>query len=116
MSQNDKILVDMAATNSIHINAMMKAIKDHGIELQPYIDAELVQRDKELKEIAEREAAAKKQVEEALKKAKNGAGLVQPPEFQEGEHEPPKETPEVDDEAPLIFGAEEEKDVVRQNS
>lgn len=117
MSQNDKLLVDMATTNGIHVRAMMRALDEHGIELQPFIDAELAQRDKELKEMAEKEESVKKQIAEAMEKASDG--IVQPPEVQEGDHEPPPETPETDEDAPLIFSAgadEEDPDVVRESN
>jgi len=119
MSSNDKVLIDMATTNGIHVRAMMEAIKEHGIELQPYIDAELKKREDELKKMAEKEEAVKKQVQEAIEGA---SSVVQPAENQEGDHEPPPDPPptEEDEEAPLIFSgapdAAEEANVVGKDS
>lgn len=118
MSQNDRVLIDMTTTNGIHVRAMMEAIKEHGIELQPFIDAELKRREDELKELQAKEEAVKRQVQEAIE----GASIVQPAENQEGEHEPPPDPPpsEPDDDEPLIFsGAPDEaeaEDVVGQDS
>jgi len=103
MSQNDTVLVDMATTNGIHCRAMMKAIEEHGIELQPYIDAELAQREKELEEMKEKEEAVKRQIAEAMEKASES--IVQPAEVQDGDHEPPPDPPEQSEDGPLIFSA-----------
>lgn len=108
MSQNDKVLIDMTTTNGIHVRAMMEALKDHEIELQPYIDAELERRQKELEEMRSKEEAVKKQVQEALEKASD---VVQPAEVQDGDHEPPPDPPPADDDdAPLVFGAQPEEE------
>lgn len=125
MSQNDKVLVDMATTNGIHINAMMKALVDNEIELQPYIDAEIEKRNKELKEIQERTEALKGQVQEAVEKA----SIVQPAEHQEGDYEPPDDaavavSPRPEDETLIYNGpydpsdhtGMEEVNVVREES
>jgi septal ring factor EnvC (AmiA/AmiB activator) len=107
MSQNDTVLVDMATTNGIHCRAMMKAIEEHGIELQPFIDAELAQREKELEEMKKKEESVKKQIAEAMEKA--SASVVQPPEAQDGDHEPPPDPPEQNEDGPLIFSATPEE-------
>ena len=119
MAQNDRVLIDMTTTNGIHVHAMMKAIKEHGIELQPFIDAEIKNRQAEMAEMAKRE--------EVMSKA---SSVVQQAEDQEGEedYEPPP-GPSADDPLPISKGEEnallifrgtpdeeEESDVVRKDS
>jgi len=85
MSDNDKVLVDMAVTNTVNIRAVMDYLKERGADLQPYIDAELKRREEEAASMAARQQELQKQAEEQLK-----AAAQKPP-------------PEGDD-SPLIFG------------
>lgn len=97
MSDNDKVLVDMAVTNTVNIRAIMDYLKDQGADLQPYIDAELKRREEEQAAMQAKAEELQKQAEEQLK-----AAADQPP-------------PEGDD-SPLIFGGgvgeEGEDDVI----
>jgi hypothetical protein len=94
MSQNDRVLIDMTTTNGIHVRAMMGAISDHDIELQPFIDTEIKNRQAEMEEMIKKE--------EVMSRA---SSVIQQAEDQEGDLEPPDPllAPRDEEEAPLIF-------------
>lgn len=85
MSNNDKVLVDMAVTNTVNIRAIMAYLEERDVDLQPYIDAELKRRDEEAAAAAAKQQELQKQAEEQLKAAA-------------------KEPPPEGDDSPLIFG------------
>jgi hypothetical protein len=91
-------------TNTVNIRAIMAYLKEQGVDMQPYIDAELAEREAEAKKMAEQREKLQKQAVEQLKAA---------------QEEPP---PAEDADAPLVFGGdvevreEGEADVVRERS
>lgn len=101
MSENDKTLIDMTVTNTIHIRAIMSYLDEQGVDIQPYIDAELERRNKEIEEMNAKQEELRKQAVEQLKNAA------------------PEEPPPAGADAPLIFGGdveEEETDEFRKSS
>ena len=95
MSQNDKVLIDMAVTNTVNIRAIMFYLEDQGVDMKPYIDKALEDRKRQQEEFAKQEADLKRQAEEQLKAAREG----QP-------EEPPPADPPPDEDTHLVFGGD----------
>lgn len=83
MSNNDRVLIDIAVTNQVNTRAVMSYLERQGADLKPFIDDELKRREEEGQKMRAQAEEAKELAQEEIKK---GA----PPE-------PPSDEP-------LIFG------------
>lgn len=109
MSNNDRVLIDMAVTATVNLNAVMDYLKTQ-VDLEPFIQEVLRKREEAVKQAQEREAILKdkeKYIKDKMTEELNkAAGPAVSP------------VPQPEREKPLEFGGdfEESADVVGQDS